>query len=389
MQGRSDRFNEIDLLRFIAAASVLLFHYTFYCWLPSAENPFSSIGTFARYGYLGVRLFFIISGFVILMTAARGSLRNFFVSRIVRLYPAFWACCTITFLVTLGVLGAHRGSWTQYLVNMTMTSGFVGVPPIDGAYWSLFVEMRFYALVAVILFLGRIERTEPILCGWLLITIVLAFLAPSTIIRVLQVTLITSFAAYFIAGAAFYLISSQGLTVTRIIIVIVAWACGLAQAAQELPALSGQYHATLSAVVVCSTISVFFVLMFFISTGRTGALGRQKWVLAGALTYPLYLIHSKIGDLVIHALFPVRYPFLMLCGMVAVALTVAYGTHVLVERRYGPKLKKTLNSLLDRLQTGIGRDLPERKSIVGNDPPPHAISATLNASAPSCQKRPL
>ncbi|MCU0650139.1 MAG: hypothetical protein MUF00_19285, partial [Gemmatimonadaceae bacterium] len=75
----------------------------------------------AKYGYLGVELFFMISGFVILMTAANGSVRDFVISRAVRLYPAFWVCCTATFLVTM-FIGEPRysASLEQYIVNMTM-----------------------------------------------------------------------------------------------------------------------------------------------------------------------------------------------------------------------------------------------------------------------------
>src|SRR5262249_17939386 len=105
----SKRYYELDLLRFVAAFSVLLFHYTFrgtaaldhvsdlsYPWLAPVTKD----------GYLGVDLFFLISGFVILMSASSGSKRQFGVSRIVRLYPAYWVCCTATFLVLL--MAEHR-----------------------------------------------------------------------------------------------------------------------------------------------------------------------------------------------------------------------------------------------------------------------------------------
>jgi peptidoglycan/LPS O-acetylase OafA/YrhL len=61
----------------------------------------------AKYGYLGVDLFFMISGSVILVSTANASFKGFFVSRIVRLYPAFWACYRITFL-TIFVIGGEN-----------------------------------------------------------------------------------------------------------------------------------------------------------------------------------------------------------------------------------------------------------------------------------------
>lgn len=51
----------------------------------------------ARFGYLGVDLFFLIGGFVIMMSAAHGTAQAFTASRAGRLLPAFWICCTATF----------------------------------------------------------------------------------------------------------------------------------------------------------------------------------------------------------------------------------------------------------------------------------------------------
>ena len=87
------RINEIDFLRFVAALSVVLFHYSFrgHAADDLSVMPYPVLETVARYGYLGVDLFFLISGFVILMTASSGSLKDFVISRAVRLYPAFWA----------------------------------------------------------------------------------------------------------------------------------------------------------------------------------------------------------------------------------------------------------------------------------------------------------
>lgn len=78
--------------------------------------PYPLLAQPAKYGYLGVELFFMISGFVILMTASNNSLKRFFISRAVRLYPAFWVCCTITFLLILAV-GQPRYSASLFAVS--------------------------------------------------------------------------------------------------------------------------------------------------------------------------------------------------------------------------------------------------------------------------------
>ena len=147
-----DRVTEIDLLRIIAALAVVFFHYTFrgYAAGDLSIMPYPLLAPIAKYGYYGVDLFFMLSGFVILMTASNGSITKFVASRIARLFPAFWICCTITFVAILLIGGKHfSASLSQYLINMTMLNGFFDVPSIDGVYWTLFVEIKFYFLVAL------------------------------------------------------------------------------------------------------------------------------------------------------------------------------------------------------------------------------------------------
>src|SRR4051812_31838938 len=93
-----ERLPELDLLRFIAAVGVVLFHSTHW---PSPRTPLANLCTF---GFMGVPLFFTISGFVILMTAEKRNGLQFVNSRIARLYPSFWICVLLSTLA-LATLG--------------------------------------------------------------------------------------------------------------------------------------------------------------------------------------------------------------------------------------------------------------------------------------------
>ncbi|WOO32781.1 acyltransferase family protein [Diaphorobacter limosus] len=75
---KNTRVNEIDLLRFFAALAVVFFHYSFRGYAADAMSimPYPLLASLSKYGYLGVELFFMISGFVILMTAAKEILQN-------------------------------------------------------------------------------------------------------------------------------------------------------------------------------------------------------------------------------------------------------------------------------------------------------------------------
>ncbi|MGH9409031.1 MAG: acyltransferase family protein [Vicinamibacterales bacterium] len=348
------RINELDLLRLSAALAVVMYHYSFRGAAADGLSVMSYglLAPYAKYGYLGVQLFFMISGFVILMTAASGSLRRFVVSRIVRLYPAFWACCTITFAASV-LFGAAvlRVSAAQYAVNMSMLSGFVGVPSVDGVYWSLFVEMRFYALVAIVLLFGRIHRAELLIAFWLSVSIV------SHLVHIpgLHFLFITDYSPYFIAGAMYYIVWTRGMTAFRAAVLTTAWLLGIWQEREMLPAMYAHYHTHLSPYAVAAIVTVFFAVMGLVSTGRTGIVGRRKWVLAGGLTYPLYLLHQIVGYMIFNSLYRFTNTHLLFWGTIAVMLACAFCIHVGIEKRFSPALKKTIERAFDHLDRRFAR----------------------------------
>jgi peptidoglycan/LPS O-acetylase OafA/YrhL len=341
------RINEIDLLRFIAAMMVVFYHYCFrgYAADELSVMPYPLLASVSKFGYLGVDLFFIISGFVILMTAAGGSLKNFVVSRITRLFPAFWACCSITFILTL-VIGAPRfsASIKQYLINMTMMSGFVGVSSIDGSYWSLFIEMKFYFLVALVLLAGMIDRAQAFLAMWLLVSI------GSIIIPKLDSIFITDYSAYFIAGATFFLVWSKGISKTRVALILACWCLALFRSYERLAGIEKHYHIDMNPYVVFLFITVFFITMTMISTKRTGFWGRKTWLLVGSITYPLYLLHHNIGFMIFNVAFPKINQHVILYGTITLMLGTSYAVHIMIERRYAKPMKNMLYQSLQALQ---------------------------------------
>src|SRR4051794_6198061 len=86
--GRHGRLGALDALRFIAAAAVVAFHFTARqspAWEGPAPEAFDAVGPLTSYGRLGVALFFVISGFVILMSSWGRDLPHFVASRVGRL----------------------------------------------------------------------------------------------------------------------------------------------------------------------------------------------------------------------------------------------------------------------------------------------------------------
>jgi peptidoglycan/LPS O-acetylase OafA/YrhL len=338
------RFYEIDLLRFIAALSVVLFHYAFRGY--AADNmtsmPYLSLAPLAKYGYLGVDLFFIISGFVILMTASSGSSRRFVVSRVVRLFPAFWACCTVTFIAIIIAGGTrYSASFRQYAINMTMLSEFIGVKPIDGAYWSLFVEMKFYALVFVVLLIRQIHRAKELLGFWLIVVLI-ASIRP---IPYVDFFIIPKFAPYFIAGAMFYIIHAEGVCTYKIFITVASYIAVAREAISKISSMETHYHASFDGIVIAIILAICFLALFLVATGKTKPFASKKWLLLGALTYPLYLIHQNFGFIIFNLAYPYLNPHFIIVGTFVVVLLVAY----IVNRKVESKYSRPFKILLERL----------------------------------------
>ncbi len=342
------RVGELDLLRFVAAIAVTMFHLMFrgYASDDFSKLPYPLLAPVAKYGFLGVELFFIISGFVILMTASRGNLKHFTISRITRLYPTFWVCCTLTFVAIL-LIGGERFSATvgQFLVNLTMLSGFTGVAAIDGAYWSLFVELKFYGLVALALLFGQLKRTQLLLTFWLGTSVLLNVFP----VHILNLLLIRDYAPLFVGGAVCYLIYAKGVSLPRLGLLGVACAAAVHHALGAVPAFEQKSQTDLNEYVIAGTIISMFAVFLLVALGKTGSLAKMRWVTLGALTYPLYLIHQNIGYMIFNLGYAGVNPHVLMWGAIALLLVSAHLIDRFVERFGTKQLKNALEVGFDRL----------------------------------------
>lgn len=337
-----DRVAELDLLRFTAAAGVVLFHAMNWPAHASALNPVSTYGAF------GVPLFFMISGFVILMTAQNRSGIEFVTSRIARLYPSFWIGVLLSALA-LTFLAHDPPSPAVIAANLTMQPRMVfDQPYLDPVYWTLVVEMKFYALTWLVIVTKQMKRVEVWLTLWLGTSALAAFV---TFPHWLYALLIPMFASLFAGGCYLYLIRSRGASKRRLITfavsVVLSMYWSLQYQGKYTQSTSLETQLTVLAIVL--GINVVFLLLAL----RKWSLPRsQLWLWLGCLTYPLYLTHATAGHLVWTRLGGDEWTRMWL--VLALVLIVSIVLAAVVERRICRAFQKLLDRAAQRLLEKLG-----------------------------------
>lgn len=339
--GRTNRIVSLDLLRLIAALAVVGFHYFFAGpGTPRYGLPaFPDAAPVAIFGYLGVNLFFLISGYVISWSADGRNAIDFAIARFVRLWPGHVAAMTITFaFMAIAGMTAFPVTWMQWLANLTMVAPVLGQPFMDGAYWSIVLELVFYFWVAVALLTGAFHRCKlEIVAGWLLLALANETLIDSEALRMLFVT---EYAGFFAGGVIAYEAKKSGWTLELLTFAVAAFLFATLTLFSGRTWMLGHYGMALSPGMLVAASAALHAV--FLVALRANVPANRGVAFAGALTYPLYLLHQHVGYALIDKLAPVigRWPaagFAVTPMLAAAAIVV-----VLIERPAQAWLKPRL-----------------------------------------------
>ena len=343
---KAGRLTEIDLLRITAASAVVLYHYTFSGWAGHLTAiRFTALSVVTRYGYLGVDLFFLISGFVVLLSAWNRRPREFVVSRMVRLYPAFWVALTITAVIeTTLSRGLFKVSLVQYLANLTMANSLPNIGNVDVVYWTLWAEIRFYVIVFGLTWIGVTRRRVlTLMWAWLAATAIIeTHLLPAGVAAKLDLLVQSQWSHYFIGGMALCLIYRTGLSWVPAVILVICFGNALYQAASFARRVSERYHQVLHLPVVLTIITVIFIVLTLVALQVTRRLGRPWFAALGALTYPLYLVHAYSGFTLFNLFARDVSRWVLLAAMITFMTGLAWAVHQVAEVRFAPRLKAAL-----------------------------------------------
>jgi peptidoglycan/LPS O-acetylase OafA/YrhL len=157
----TQRNQSLDLLRGVAILLVVLAHCS-----AAKTSIVPGLTSFAdKYGELGVQLFFIVSGYTMMLTfGARvdsAAVGSFYVRRVFRIVPLFWIAIVFYLLFTAGEgfrtwapdgIGTRDVLLTFFFMHWASISAFNSVVP---GGWSIAVEMQFYLLFPLLIYLFR------------------------------------------------------------------------------------------------------------------------------------------------------------------------------------------------------------------------------------------
>jgi peptidoglycan/LPS O-acetylase OafA/YrhL len=339
----------IDFLRFFASALVVFFHLQFW---RNGEGPVESLSGWsfiAWSGWVGVEIFFVISGFVIAFSVTGSSAQSFFVSRFSRLFPGILLCGAITsiFLARTEPFGL-----VLHKIFKTLILWPYG-PSVDVVYWTLSIEVVFYAVAFATLVFSKGKNFQFIIRSLGLLSTLfwvfrLAFsggmfpeissvLERLEMSKAFQVTLIYH-GLYFALGASIF--KRDWLYAAVFLVAGCVEIYFRAMQFSQFSWLTPLFIWVFSVVFIVVSVNMNSLVHQF--AGRWTGVARNL----GLITYPLYLIHNEVGVAVQHMMAEIGVSnnvsfIISVCFVVVLAVVIG----LMFETRLQIVFKSALNGV--------------------------------------------
>lgn len=337
MHKGQQRILYLDGLRGLAILLTMIWHYLgpiYAMHLPYGHAY--AHWPLVRYGWAGVNLFFLISGYVIFMTLERCSgFVDFIARRWLRLFPAMLLASLIIFAAAQPMAGEMPGGQAMpidFLPGLTFTNPFYfrhwwGIEPrsLDGAFWSLYVEVAFYVAIGLMFFRIGWARSVAGLVALYALSLALPELVDRWHLHLLDTPRelidhsgLQNF-GWFASGALFLkarVHQERGLFWMAVALGFCSALTTLLPGGLEHKAR----YALFAAIALFALIERVSALQWLLETRPMQFLGR--------ISYPFYLLHSAIGIGLIAVIAraglpPLVAPVSALAAMIALAWIVA------------------------------------------------------------------
>jgi len=338
------RVPTLDVARLLAAACVVIFHFGFHGGVIhrylDAYSP--NLGSWTRYGYLGVDVFFVISGFVIAWSAEGAKAFDFAWRRWLRVYPTFIFCVCLTSLVVVVLHDPHFGiTLRQLLAHLIVDPRRFRLEFVDGVYWTIVCECQFYAFVALGLSVPWLRKHQTAcILGWYGLTLLNEY---GLDLRMLRYALVSQWSSFFILGMMLFRLKTKPFAWLDATLALAAFATGI-----QLELRDAKYRFRIapdySPLVVGLVLAGAIVLLVLSMQLRFRPAIEDQLRRLGAVSYPLYLLHGTIGYIAINRL----APRIGLLGAIAITLVLVVTLASIVAFVVEPWLKAACTRALLR-----------------------------------------
>ncbi|MCA0921695.1 acyltransferase family protein [Pseudooceanicola nanhaiensis] len=348
----------MDLMRFAAAMMVVFYHMgTYGADVPVFDPPideraFPVLSQLTWAGWVGVQVFFVISGYVISASLRQGSVSRFAGKRAVRILPTLWICTTLALFIRLAwgePLDARLADWLRAF--FLSPKG----PYIDGVVWTLVVEGVFYILIGTAIWLtGKmgIARRVTLDVGALLLTLFSAAFLGLYVLSAIKAPALQAqlswfgfklvllhHGVFFAAGMALSAMHRLGETPLRLATFRIAIIFGMG----EIYAKSGMGQGSLVPLTIFLAM-VLALQVSVVANRRIAALPMARTSpLLGLMSYPIYLCHFTLGMYLVPLLERYTDQSLVVIG---VTLAATLGLAYVITRGPEPWLQGRLRRVL-------------------------------------------
>lgn len=355
----------LDLLRIFAAGWVIVFHWgALYLNIDSLPSWLSS---FVRGGYLGVDLFFLLSGAVIAHSALNRTWSSFARARFLRLFPAYFAVALLL-VVGLLVAGTLQGTDRPFDPNAIVgLSGLVlwtGGDLIIDPSWTLFYEVHFYMLVTVLILVNKNSLSKQKIVAAAYVYFVVWAFASLSGDSVLSLLTISNFGPLFILGALLGISTTPELLQKHSPAIVVALLMSYYVFIGRTAEMGVSGFEQFLWIVGLLTLAVTVIIW---SSLRPAFTPRRLWIrkrvqTLSLMTYPIYLLHFEFGMTVIRRLGELGLTLpLAVMGSLAVVLLLSW----LSVRYYEPWARRSIKRLFgwsDERKTSRDRSSTEAEA---------------------------
>jgi len=340
-QNTSSRYRTIDGLRGIAALAVVFYHLSgnlqpeLSTLLPNVLNIVFS------YGYLGVPVFFVISGFVISLSIGNSTITpkyfgNFVLRRSIRLDPTYWASIIIA-IVLLNIklqflnMPTSTPSASNILAHMFYLQNILEIKPIISViYWTLCLEVQFYLFYILTLWFSQKNTNTSLFSTHIILITLIGVLSIFTDHQLITIPIPGLFIAswhYFLMGV---LVSNVIQKLPYSTTILALWIC---------IEILFQLNVTIKAYSFAGIFTCLFIYILWKKNKLNSVFTRKEFQFLGKISYTLYLIHPDIGWKVIsigklllgNNVSPVMAGVLFIAGLIS-SILCAYLLHLLVEK---------------------------------------------------------